>query len=302
MPAQLVDELDDSGQAPAALDLKPLEVQPSAQTPPAGAPVLTGDGVPDKYQGKSASDLLSIVQDQESHIGKQGQELGDLRGQVGTLRGLVDKSLELRDTGDIGRQAPLIEEEALTDNDFITQPQDAVSRTVKRETKDTNDRVARLEQQTAAIDFTRRHPTANVDVNDEQFIAFVKKSPVRTRLANEAFGHGEGNVDFDSADELWELYEEYQGMIAESTPVKDASETETDTTDVSASQEEEVTKEAPTMIKAGSSGDVGASTKPIYSQSRLNRLQVEDPDTYWASDTQAKISEARREGRVKDDT
>jgi hypothetical protein len=298
MPARLVPELNDDGSDPTS-DLSALEAAQSAQAggqPAQAAPaVLDGDGVPEKYRGKTAEELLKIVQDQESYIGRQGQELGDMRNQVGTLRGLVDKSLALRDTGDIGRTESFSEED-LSDDDFITTPRDAVSKTVKRETHQTNQRVARLEQQAAAIDFARRHPTAEQDIEDPAFVQFVQKSQVRTRLAAKAFGDMD-NVDFDSAEELWELYEDYKDLTGASQ-AETTSETETASLPEAASQP---VQQPPQMITTGSSGDQGASTKPIYSQAALNRLQNDNPDLYWADDTQAKINEARREGRVLQD-
>jgi len=301
MPATIVPELNDDGSEPQP-DLQGLSVayakEPEAKEEGQVAAIqaaIDGDNVPEKYRGKTAADLLKIVQDQESYIGRQGQELGGLREQNGTLRGLVDKSLSLREDGNVGRTEVGTEED-LSDDDFITTPRDAVTRTVKRETQDSNRRLARLEQQASAIDFARRYPTAEKDIEDPAFVEFVQKSQVRTRLASKAFGDME-NVDFDSAEELWELYGDYQAMQP-LAPVTSGSENAS-VSEV-ASQEVEP-KEAPAMITSGSSGDPGGSTKPIYSQAALNRLQVEDEALYWANDTQAKIAEARAEGRVLDD-
>jgi hypothetical protein len=184
-------------------------------------------------------------------------------------------------------------EDDLSDDDFLATPRDAVSRTVKRETQQTNERVARLEQQAAAIDFSRRHPSAEQDIEDPAFVEFVQKSPVRSRLARDAFGDMD-NLDFDAAEELWSLYEDYRSMSSASTG-------DTETASQEAASQAEAPREPPQMVKAGSSGDVGSSSKPIYSQAALNRLQVSNPDLYWANDTQSKIQTAYREGRVVQD-
>lgn len=296
MPARIVEELNDDGSERSS-DMEALQAavaegaSQSAQKAAAQA-VLDGDDVPEKYRGKTAADLLKIVQDQESYIGRQGQELGDLRGQVGTLRGLVDKSLSLRDTGSIGREDVGTEED-LSDDDFLATPRDAVSKTVKRETQATNERVARLEQQAAAIDFSRRHPTAEQDIEDPAFVEFVQKSPVRTRLARDAFGDTD-NLDFEAAEELWNLYEDYKSLASTATGDNETASQE-------AASQAEAPRNPPQMVKSGSSGDVGSSSKPIYSQAALNRLQVSNPDLYWANDTQAKIQAAYRDGRVVQD-
>ena len=299
MPAQLVEELDESGNVPKGPELEGVTVEPQ-QEPETPSPqgVLDGDDIPEKYRNKTAAELLEILQNQESHIGRQGQELGDLRNQVGTLRGLVDKSLSLRETGNPGREVET--EEDLDDTDFITSPRDAVSKTVQRETRATTDRVARLEQQAAAIDFTRRHPSAETDVEDPQFVDFVKKSNVRTNLAQRAFADP-ANIDFEAAEELWELYEDYKQLVPAKATEEATSETD-ETQETSTSQTPEAPKkEAPKMVTSSSSGDQGGSKKPVYSQSALNRLMLNDPETYWSNDTQAKIALAYKEGRVKND-
>jgi len=294
MSAYLVDELNDDGSEPTSgADLSAMEAQPAAQA--AQEPtVLTGDEVPEKYRGKSAAELLAIVQNQESHIGKQGSELGELRGQVGTLRGLVDQSLALRDEGNLGRRESVTEDD-LTDDQFITDPRDAVTRTVKRETREQNERLARLEKQNAALDFSRRYPEAQTDVEDPRFVEFVQNSQVRGRLANKAFQDLE-NIDFEAAEELFDLYNDYKTMV----PVAPAAD-ESASQEATSQSEEPAARQAPAMLNTGSSGDVGGSTKPIYSQAALNRLQANDPDTYWATDTQSKINKARAEGRILDD-
>lgn len=299
MPARIVDELNDDGSERSS-DMDALQAavaqgaSQSAQRAAAQA-VLDGDDVPEKYRGKSASDLLKIVQDQESYIGRQGQELGDLRGQVGTLRGLVDKSLALRDTGSIGREDVGTEED-LSDDDFLATPRDAVRKTVQRETREQSSRLARLEQQAAAIDFSRRHPTAEKDIEDPAFVEFVQKSPVRSRLARNAFGDM-NNLDFEAAEELWNLYEDYKSLTSTATGDNETASQEA----ASQAEQPQRSKSPPKMVTTGSSGDVGGSSKPIYSQAALNRLQVSNPDLYWANDTQSKIQQAYRDGRVVQD-
>ena len=300
MPAQIVPELDETGQPMGSPEdaLSGLEAQ--ASETPVSQPViqvLDGEDVPEKYRGKTASELLAIVQDQESHIGKQGSELGELRGQVGTLRGLVDQSLDLRETGNVSHDVG-VEEDLVDETDFITHPRDAVTKTVKRETREQNERLARLEQQQAAIDFARQYPEAQIDVEKPEFVEFVQKSRVRGSLAQKAFADM-NNVNFDAAEELFELWEDYKTMLPQDTT--ETAETASQEATSQATEQPEATRSAPSMVTQGSSGDVGGSTKPIYSQAALNRLQAKDPDTFWADDTQAKIRQAYAEGRVVQD-
>jgi len=292
MPAQIVDELDDNGQLPqntGALE-QALAAAPPQNREPEG---LLGDDVPEKYRGKSARELLDVVVNQDSHIGRQGQELGTLRNQVGTLQGQVETALRLRE-GNHDSRVDVGTEEELDDNAFIINPRDAVSKTVQRETREQENRLARLEQQAAAIDFGRRYPTAQTDLEDPAFVDFVQRSQVRQGLAQRAFADRDA-IDYGAAEELWDLYEDFKSFQpqGQATPNNETASQE--------AVSQEPTKQAPQMVTTGSSGDVGGSHKPTYSQAALNRMQAEQPDLYWANDTQRKINEARAEGRVLDD-
>ena len=293
MPAYIVDELDNSGNPMNVnASLSDMEIPNEPAPAEVETPVPDSTDVPVKYRDKSAAELLAILQEQESHIGKQGSELGELRGQVGTLRGLVDKSLDMRNEG-YSREDVGVEED-LTDTDFITDPRDAVTRTVQRQTREQNERLAKLERDATAQDFARRYPTAQTDVESEDFVKFVQSGATRSKIAARAFSDIE-NIDFDAAEELWELWEDYKSMRP-AEPVTETAEMEHPSP-----AEEAPQRKAPAMIKTGSSGDVGASTKPMYSQQALNRMQAKDPDLFWATDTQAKIQQAYAEGRVVQD-
>lgn len=296
--------------APAAPAPENLEDASNADPAPAApAPeVVQGDDVPEKYRGKTATELLSIVRDQESHIGKQGQELGDLRTRNGTLEGLVDKSLALR-SPDQGRPAPIEDETSLSDDDFLTDPRDATARTVRQETAGDRDRLARLEASETARQFGVAHPTAGADINDPAFIEFVSKSQVRVGLAQKAFGQGTEvhQIDFNSANELWSLYEDYNSFkpatTEETVTLAAVEEPNTDAAPAAAPAAEDNAPAAPDLV-TGNSSDAGGKSnanKPIYSQAKLNRMMLDKPDLYWAADTQAKLDAAYAEGRVTQD-
>ena len=107
------------------------------------------------------------------------------------------------------------------------------------------------------------------------------------------------NINFEAAEELWELWEDYKSIH----PFTTATDEQEAPTEVEApSQAVKPSKAAPAMINSGSSGSgSGSSTKPMYSQQALNRMQQADPELFWASDTQAKIQSAYAEGRVQQD-
>ncbi len=296
MPAVLVEDPDDLP-ANAESSLEAAQVSGSPTAPAVAATDLSGEEVPEKYRGKSARELLDIVQNQESLMGRHSQEVGELREQNGTLRGLVDSSLALRDPGNAGRVAD--EESELSDDDFTLNPKDATAQTVRSETQSLRDDVTALKSVARGAEFSADFPDALSDLNDQKFVDFVSGSGTRQGLASRAFSDPQ-NVDYDSARQLWELYTDYKSMSA---PVITDADADTTTTDAIVASPADSGQQAPDLITGSSGGGSGvaASGKPLYSQAALNAMQDSNPDLYWRDDTQAKIAEARAEGRVKQD-
>jgi hypothetical protein len=322
MPGRLVESSDDEfttldNQTPDALSSAEVQLEgetaPQSQAAPAQDPApasadggLTPDDIPepyrDKYQGKTAREMLDVVVNQESLMGRHSQELAELREQNQTLRGLVDKAVSATPNG------PAEQPEApLTDDDFTLRPSEAVAQTSRSVASEmvapVDERLAKLEGQLLVTDFERSHPTAEADVNDPDFIAFVGKSNYRKQLAQKAFGRGEGNFDYSAADELWVGWEEHRAAQAptpsgEETPAEVPAAPEGQPA-APAAQPSGSEQQPPALVTGNSSGAGDASGKPIYSQSELNRLQGSNPDLYWADDTQAKINAARAEGRIR---
>lgn len=276
-------------------------VTPGAATNVTDPEASLEDTVPEKYKGKTARELLDIINNQESMIGRHGQELGDLRSQNGTLRGLVDQSLELRNTGNSSR--PDDEEATLQDDDFTLTPLDATQRTVHSETKVLRDKVTNLEASARNQQFVRDFPDATKDLNDPTFQKFVQGSDARKALASKAFANPK-SIDYNSAQDLWERYNDYKSVQPATSQESDAEAAALAAkvvTDASVTATE--ASEAPELITgtSGSAGDPSASGKPKYSQLALNALQLKDSDLFWREDTQKRIEEARADGRIVQD-
>lgn len=285
----LNDELDEDQGKDESLDS--LLAEPQAQPP------ALGDDVPEKYRGKSARELLDIVTNQESMIGRQGQELGDLRSTVGTLRGSVDAALALRNPGTAADGIGT--EEDLTDRDFALDPVDATRRMVQRETRSLHEQQVQNAKQARANQFERQYANAASDVNDPKFVDFVKRSATRSRLATQAFSDMD-NVNFDAAEQLWELYDDFKGMNASDGVVTDPDEPVAPVARPAPAKG----KAAPSLVTGNSGGgDSNANTsgKPLYSQAALNDLAASDPDKYWSEAVQKPLNAAYAEGRVRQD-
>jgi len=308
MPGQLIEGPDDhlnfaqyglgEGEGQDPLSEAALEPQGEPAAPAMNEESsLGGEDVPEKYRGKSAQELLDIVRNQESLIGRQSNELGDLRQQTGTLQGLVEKALTLHDPA-VGRQDNPGSEDDLSEEDWRDNPAEATTRVVRDAVNQATDplkqQVSQLQAEKESAAFQARHPSAPQDINSQEFIEFCQGSEYRKNLALKAFGdHENGNYDFSAADELWAAWEEKQPPgqpAAESAPVSPAQPT----------QMEPPVQEPPSLVTPGASqSDPSASGKPSYSWQGLADLQEKNPDYYWRDDVQAQINEAISEGRVR---
>ena len=224
------------------------------------------DDIPEKYRGKQLSDIIKMHQEAEKLIGKQAQEVGEVRKLADDLikQNLVEKS------------QPIKEEEP--EVDFFENPQAAVRKTV-----DSHPDVLAARQ--AALDFKKmqiqqklaaEHPDFGQIVQDADFTNWVKSSPVRIGL----YAKADGEFDYDSANELLSTYKQLKGVKAKQT--SDAGETQ-----------------RKTNLKAASVdvGGTGESGKRVYRRADLIRLKMQDPNRYDALSEE--IMQAYAEGRVK---
>lgn len=251
---------------------------------------LLDDEVPEKYRGKSPKDLLRILQDQESTIGRQGNELG-------TLRKLVDQAIEINNGPGNGRSAPAVatEDEELTAEQILTDPRGSISKVVDRATKPLQEELAKRTLADRQREFMARHPTATADAQDPKFIEWVKSRPARQRLAERAFADPT-NPDLGAAEDLWDLWDEHKALTA---PKADSSQ---DQDAQAPNKRESATTSKPPALMAGGSGGKAAertSSPKIFSKLKLERLQMERPDEYMDDAFQAELMQAYREGRVR---
>ena len=224
------------------------------------------DDIPEKYKGKQLSDIIKMHQEAEKLIGKQAQEVGEVRKLADEL---IKQNLA-------GKSQPIKEEEP--EVDFFENPQAAVRKTV-----DTHPDVLAARQ--AAQEFKKmqiqsklaqEHPDFGRIVQDSDFVNWVKSSPVRIGL----YAKADGEYDYDSANELLTTYKQLKGIKAKQT--SDAGE----------SQRKSNLKAASVDV-----GGTGESGKRVYRRADLIRLKMQDPARYDALSEE--IMAAYREGRVK---
>jgi hypothetical protein len=222
--------------------------------------------IPDKYRGKELSDIIKMHQEAEKLIGKQAQEVGEVRKLADEL---IKQNLA-------GKPQPIKEEEP--EVDFFENPQAAVRKTVDNHPDVLAARQAGQEFKKMQIQqkLASEHPDFGQIVQDPDFANWVKSSPVRIGL----YAKADGEFDYDSANELLSTYKQLKGVKAKQT--NEAGET----------QRKSNLKAA--TVDVGGSGESG---KRVYRRADLIRLKMTDPNRY---DTLSEeIMQAYQEGRVK---
>jgi len=222
--------------------------------------------IPDKYRGKELSDIIKMHQEAEKLIGKQAQEVGEVRKLADEL---IKQNLA-------GKPQPIKEEEP--EVDFFENPQAAVRKTVDNHPDVLAARQAGQEFKKMQIQqkLATEHPDFGQIVQDPDFANWVKSSPIRIGL----YAKADGEFDYDSANELLSTYKQLRGVKAKQT--NEAGET----------QRKSNLKAA--TVDVGGSGESG---KRVYRRADLIRLKMTDPNRYDALSDE--IMQAYQEGRVK---
>lgn len=289
--ARLLDELADSDDLAKAKD-DPLASVLSKEAAPAKAPTtpqaedrLLGDDVPEKYRGKGAKDLLEIIQNQERLIGRHSQEVGQLRQETQSLRGLVDKALQFKGAGDTGH-SPNREDVALTGDELLKRPVESVTRVAERAVQPVAAKVEALEANLEAQRFAGQYPSALQDLEDPKFMGWVEKSPYRQRLVQRAFAD-KSRIDWAAAEELWMGYEEIRSSAGAASAAPNTGKPTPNR-----SQPEDVS-----LVAGGGAGGGGTEVQSgaveQFSERKLIEMQEKNPELYWSPAIQQRIARGR---------
>ena len=221
--------------------------------------------LPEKYREKSLEEIVRMHQEAEKLIGKQAQEVGEVRK-------LADELIKQN----LGSKQPAAQDEP--EVDFFEDPQKAVQSTIDKHPDVVAARIAGQDFKKMQIQqkLAQEHPDFGQIVQDSDFVDWVKSSPVRIGL----YAKADGEFDYDSANELLTTYKQLKGVKAKQT--SDAGETQ-----------------RKSSLKAASVdvGGTGESGKRIYRRADLIRLKMTDPARYDALSEE--IYQAYSEGRVK---
>ncbi len=233
------------------------QVTPEPQEPPS---------IPEKYQNKSAEELVQMHQEAEKLLGRQSSEVGELRK-------VVDNYIQTQLTPE--QEAPQEVEEI----DFFTDPDKAVDRAIQNHPKirEAEAVTNQYRQSNAMAQLKGKHPDMEAILQDTKFAEWIQASKVRTRL----FVDADQKYDHEAADELFSLWKERQNVVQQTAKV-----------------EQQARKQA---VKAASTGNARGSSesapKKIYRRADIINLMKSDPNRYAA--LQPEIMLAYQEGRVR---
>jgi len=223
-------------------------------------------GLPDKYRDKSLEDVIRMHQEAEKLIGKQAQEVGEVRK-------LADELIKQN----LGAKQP-IEKQDEPEIDFFENPQKAVQATIEKHPDVLAARQASMEFKRTQIQqkLAQEHPDYTQVVGDTDFQNWVKGSSVRLAL----YAKADAEFDYDSANELLSTFKQLRGTKAK--------------------QNEQASDAARTKSMKAAQVDVGGSgesSKRGYRRADLIRLKMTDPARYESLSDE--IMQAYSEGRVR---
>ena len=245
--------IDEDKELPGELE---IEEQKAASKP----------DLPEKYRDKSLDEIVRMHQEAEKLIGKQAQEVGEVRKLADELirQNLGSKQQQIR------QDEPEI--------DFFDDPKRAVQRTVDSHPDILAARQATLEMKRSQIQqkLANEHPDFGNIAKDQDFANWVKSSPVRIEL----FKRADAEFDYDSANELLSTYKQLRGVK------KQQNESSA-----------EVTRKQNLKAVGVDTGGSGESSRKVYRRADLIRLKMQDPNRYDALSDE--IMAAYAEGRVR---
>lgn len=218
--------------------------------------------LPEQYRGKSVKDLVRMHQEVQSVLGRQGNE-------VGQLRKVVDDFIKAQT---VQHKPP--EEEV----DFFADPDKAIQKAIDSHPKVRQAELManQMRQTSAAHTLNTKHPDYKEIVNNNDFAQWVMGSKVRQELYRRA-----DRYDVDAADELISTWKERNQVVKQTAAV-----------------EQQARKQAIKQASTGSSAASGeGASKKVYRRSDIIDLMQRDPDRYLALSDDIMLAYA--EGRVK---
>lgn len=222
------------------------------------------DVIPDEFKGKTASEIAKEALFYRSQMGKQANELGEVRK-------LADELIKSQ------LHKPK-EQEVSKEIDFFENPQGAMNQAIERnpEVQAAKQFAVQARQEQARLKLLQDHPDALNIVQEGDFNTWINKSKVRQELLNRAHN----NFDVDAANELFSNYKELKS--AKTVAISDS--------------EKAARKDAVNSAGVDSGGS-GEKSKKLYKRTDIMKLMTHDRKKYESMRDEIEL--AYLEGRVR---
>jgi hypothetical protein len=231
--------------------------------------------IPEKYKGKSLDEIVRMHQEAEKLIGRQAQEVGEVRKLADSL---LRQQLETKHDK---------QPEPAQEIDWFEDPQKAVHQAIESNPvlKQLQEQQAIQAQKVALETIEKSHPDFVSVAQSEDFQQWVASSRARQRLYSDA-----NNYDVDSALELLDNYKSLRGLRQQKEETSKAADEALKKTD----SEGRTKALKAAAVQQGGTGETG---KPVYRRADLIRLRMQDPSRYESMADE--ILNAYAEGRVR---
>jgi hypothetical protein len=249
--------------------------EPTEQTVDNTEEVANEVEIPEKYKNKSLDEIVRMHQEAEKLIGRQAQEVGEVRKLADSL---LKQQLEAKHDK---------QPEPAQEIDWFEDPQKAINQALESNPvlKKLQEQQAVQAQRSALDSIQKTHPDFVSVAQSEDFQQWIAGSKVRQRLYAEA-----NNYDVDSALELLDNYKSLRGLKQQKEETSKAADEALRKTD--GEGRSKALKAA--AVQQGGTGETG---KPVYRRADLIRLRMQDPNRYESMADE--ILNAYAEGRVR---
>ena len=238
------------------------EVAPEASTIP------VDPEIPDKFRGKSTSEMAKAYTELENRMSEQGNELSNLRSTLDAMA--LNQS-----------QASIPEQEPITEADFFSDPTTTVNRAIESHPalRQAQDMAQKMAYAQGLATLQQRHPDLKDVMDSPKFVEWIKSSSVRTARFQKADQMG----DVEEADDLISTF-------------KQLNKVEQTAKQAGQKAQKQAVRSANTGGVRGNS-DVRGSRR-VYRRADIRELMKTNPQRY--EDLQPEIMQAYAEGRVRD--
>jgi hypothetical protein len=226
------------------------------------------EDIPDEFKGLSVKDLVGMTLHARKEMGRQANEVGEIRK-------LADELIK-------SQLKPKEPEVAPKEVDFFENPQEAIRRAVESNPKVQAAEAYAINAQKAMAkqQLHQMHPDMGQIIQSDDFRQWVTASPVRKQLLQQA----DQAYDLNAANELLSTFKELRQVKVQQQQ----------------RQVSEVDKTARNQAMQSAAVDTGGSgetTRKVYRRADLIRLKMTDPNRYESMNDE--ILQAYAEGRVK---